>query len=118
MIILNKENVVYSLVCILIGVLVTHGTRSVPIMLIKGKIKNQFVRSLLDYIPFAVISFLTFPSVFDIQGMSKIPTICGFLTAVFLAYKGKNLLIVAMGATLVSLILMLVCPHLGGVFTV
>ena len=115
---MSKSNVFYNLVCILIAVLVTHGTRSVPIMVVKGKIKNQFIRSLLEYIPFAVISFLTFPSVFDIKGMSKIPTIFGFLTAVILSYKGKNLLIVAMGATLVSLIFMLTCPHLGGIFTI
>lgn len=115
---LNKSNVFYNLVCILIAVLVTHSTRTVPIMVIKGKIKNQFIRSLLDYIPFAVISFLTFPSVFDIKGMGKIPTILGFLTAVVLSYKGKNLFVVALGATLVSLIFMLICPHLGGIFTI
>lgn len=109
---MNVNNVTYSLVCILIAVLVTHGTRAIPIMLVKGKIKNQFVRSLLDYIPFAVISFLTFPSVFTIKGMGIIPNICGFLTAVFLSYKGKNLLIVVIGATLVSLILMLISEHL------
>lgn len=107
------NNIVYNLVCILILLLVTHATRAVPIMLIKGKIKNQFIRSLLDYIPFAVISFLTFPSCFEMKGMGIIPNLAGFFAAVFLSYKNKNLLVVAAGATVVSLIFMLVMPYLG-----
>lgn len=110
------NNIVYNLVCILILLLVTHATRAVPIMLIKGKIKNQFVRSLLDYIPFAVISFLTFPSVFEVKDMGIVPNLAGFLAAVFLSYKGKNLLIVAAGATIASLIFMLIVPHINGIF--
>ena len=110
------NNVVYNVVCILILVLVTHATRAVPVMLIKGKIKNLFVRSLLDYIPFAVISFLTFPSSFEMKGMGVLPNLAGFFAAVFLSYKGKNLLVVSLGATLVSLLLMLVEPHLSGLF--
>lgn len=100
----------YNLICIAILILVTHSTRAIPIMLIKGKIKNQFVRSLLDYIPFAVISFLTFPSVFEVKDMSFVANIGGFIAAVVLAYMEKNLLIVAAGATLASLALMFVVP--------
>ena len=99
------HNVTYNLVCILILILVTYATRALPITIVKGKIKNRFISSLLDYIPFAVISFLTFPHVFEIKGMNIIPNLAGFLAAVFLSYKGKNLLIVALGATLVSLVL-------------
>ena len=101
------QNVTYNLVCILILVLVTYATRALPITLIKGKIKNPFFASLLDYIPFAVISFLTFPHVFEIKGMSIVPNLAGFLAAAFLSYKGKSLLIVSLGATLVSLVLMI-----------
>ena len=113
---MSKSNVFYNLVCILIAVLVTHGTRSVPIMVVKGKIKNQFIRSLLDYIPFAVISFLTFPAVFQVRNMGIVPNIAGFLAAVFLSYKGKNLLVVAAGATLASLVFMLLSPYFGNIF--
>jgi len=113
---MGVQNVTYNLLCIMILILVTYATRALPITLIKGKIKNQFIRSLLDYIPFAVISFLTFPSVFEVKDMGVIPNICGFLTAVFLSYKGKNLLIVAAGATVVSLILMLIMPYFSGIF--
>lgn len=101
----------YGLICVLIAVLVTHATRCVPIMLVKGKIKNRFVRSLFDYIPFAVISSLAFPHVFEIEGMSLAACICGFLVAGVLSYRGKNLLFVVLGATLASLVVMLVFPH-------
>lgn len=104
------HNMTYNFVCILILLLVTHATRAIPIMLIKGKIKNRFVRSLLDYIPFAVISFLTFPSVFEVKDMGIVANIGGFIAAVILAYMEKNLLIVAAGATLTSLALMLAIP--------
>lgn|GEM_PF-1825216 len=113
---MNIQNFTYNIVCILILILVTHATRALPIMLIKGKIKNQFIRSLLDYIPFAVISFLTFPAVFQVRKMGIVPNIAGFLAAVFLSYKGKNLLVVAAGATLASLVFMLLSPYFGNIF--
>lgn len=111
---MNMHNITYNLICILILLLVTHATRAVPITLIKCKIKNRFVASLLDYIPFAVISFLTFPSVFEIKGMGLVPNLAGFLAAVLLSYKEKNLLVVSLSATLVSLLLMFVEPYFCG----
>ena len=55
---MSKSNVFYNLVCILIAVLVTHGTRSVPIMVVKGKIKNQFIHSLAINNSFIKINFI------------------------------------------------------------
>lgn len=76
---------------------VTYLVRSVPLVLVKGKIKNRFILSFLHYIPYAVLSVMTIPAIFYATG-EAVSAIAGFVVAVFLAYREKSLLQVAAAA--------------------
>ena len=78
---------------------VTYLIRAIPFVLINKKIENRFINSFLYYIPYTVLSAMTFPAILYATG-SMISAAAGLLTAIFIAYKGKGLLVVAIGACL------------------
>lgn len=78
---------------------VTYLIRVIPFVLINKKIENRFINSFLYYIPYTVLSAMTFPAILYATG-SMISAAVGLLTAILIAYKGKGLLIVAIGACL------------------
>lgn len=43
---------------------VTYLIRMIPFTLFKKKIKSRFIQSVLYYIPYAVLSAMTFPAIF------------------------------------------------------
>lgn len=90
---------------------VTYLIRVIPFVLINKKIENRFINSFLYYIPYTVLAAMTFPAILYATG-SIISAAAGLLTAIFIAYKGKGLLTVAVGACLAVLIVelaMMVC---------
>lgn len=76
---------------------VTYLVRAVPLVLVKGKIRNRFILSFLHYIPYAVLSVMTIPAIFYATG-DAVSAVAGFVVAVFLAYREKSLLQVAAAA--------------------
>ena len=93
----------YILVCIGVMALVTYLIRAVPMVLFRKKIQNRWVRSFLFYVPYTVLSAMTFPAVFSSTG-SVASSVAGTFTALVLAYCKKGLLTVAVGATLAAFI--------------
>ncbi|MEG0176264.1 AzlD domain-containing protein [Anaerorhabdus sp.] len=91
----------------LLYLLVTAGTtyllRVIPLIFIKGKIKNKWISSFLFYMPYAVLSAMTFPAIIN-STASPISAIAGLITALVLAYKEKGLLTVALYACAVVFI--------------
>lgn len=77
--------------------LVTYLVRVVPMVIFRNKITNVRVKSFLYYVPYAVLSAMTFPGIFTSTGTYP-SAIAGCAIAVLLAYKGKGLLTVAVGA--------------------
>lgn len=77
---------------------VTYLVRVVPFVLVKNKIENIYVRSFLGYIPYAVLAAMTVPGVFYSTRYTA-SAICGFITAIILAYFGKSLITVALSAS-------------------
>lgn len=75
----------------------TYLIRAVPFALIHQKIENRFIKSFLHYIPFAVLSAMTFPAILHATD-SVISAAIGFGTAVLFAWKGKSLTTVAVAA--------------------
>lgn len=73
---------------------VTYLIRMLPLVLIKKKLKNRFLKSFLYYIPYAVLSVMTVPAIFTSTG-SVVSATAGFVTAVILAYFERGLLTVA-----------------------
>lgn len=86
---------------------VTYLLRVIPFVLINKKIENKFINSFLYYIPYTVLTAMTFPAILYATG-SLVSAIAGLLVAVLIAYKGKGLLTVAVGACLAVLIVELI----------
>ena len=89
-------------------VIVTYLIRAVPFVLFRKKIENAHLKAFFEYIPYAVLSSMTFPSILYSTD-SVLSAAAGLFVALFLSWRGKSLLIVAIGTCLaaftVSLIL-------------
>ena len=75
----------------------TYLIRAIPFALVNKKIENQFIKSFLYYIPFAVLSAMTFPAILYATD-SIISAVVGFVVAILFAWKGKSLTTVAVAA--------------------
>lgn len=85
------------LVCVALMALVTYVPRVLPVTIFRKQLRSRFIRSFLDYTPYAVLGALTFPDVFTSTG-HLYSAVGGTLVAVALGYKGKSLVVVAMAA--------------------
>ena len=95
------------LLCTAIMAVTTYLIRMLPMAAVRTKVKSVFVRSFLYYVPYAVLSAMTFPSILYAAG-SLISGIIGCTAAVILAYLNKSLLTVAVSATGDALIVQLI----------
>ena len=89
---------------------VTYLVRMLPLVLVRKKITNRYIRSFLYYIPYSVLSVMTVPAIFFSTG-SIVSAVVGCAVAVLLAYLKKSLIVVAAsasGAVLVTELLLLV----------
>ena len=86
-----------AFICVALMALVTYIPRVLPVTIFRKQIKSRFIRSFLDYTPYAVLGALTFPDVFTSTG-HMYSAVGGTLVAVALGYKGKSLVVVAMAA--------------------
>lgn len=75
----------------------TYLIRAVPFALVQRKITNRFLRSFLYYIPYAVLTAMTFPAVLFAAGNVAAAAV-GFAAAILFALKGKGLTTVAIAA--------------------
>ncbi len=94
-------NLTYCLICIFLMALVTYLPRVLPITLFRGEIKSRYIRTFLNYTPYAVLGALTFPDIFLSTG-SIVPSAAGTAAAFILAYFKQGLVVVAVGAILAS----------------
>lgn len=77
--------------------LTTYLIRVIPMVLFRKPIENAFVQSFLYYVPYAVLSAMTFPAIL----LSDLPLAAGAagtLAALLCAWKGHSLLSVAAAA--------------------
>ncbi|MBO5198237.1 MAG: AzlD domain-containing protein [Lachnospiraceae bacterium] len=86
-----------AFIAVLIMALVTYIPRALPFVAFRKKIKSRFIKSFLQYVPYAVLGALTFPDVFYSTG-NLATAVCGTVTALILAFLGKGLVVVAGGA--------------------
>ena len=64
----------------------TYLIRAIPFAAVRGKIKSRFLNSVLYYIPYAVLSAMTFPAIFFSTGnvvTSAVGTVIALVTAFF-----------------------------------
>ena len=51
-----------------IMILTTNLIRILPVTLIRGKIRNRFIRSFLYYVPYVTLAVMTVPAIIDAAG--------------------------------------------------
>lgn len=76
---------------------VTYLIRMIPFTLFRKKIKSRFIQSVLYYIPYAVLSAMTFPAIFYSTD-NTVTAIVGTVIAIILAYFKLPLTVVALAA--------------------
>ncbi|MBQ4577816.1 MAG: AzlD domain-containing protein [Clostridia bacterium] len=82
---------------------VTYLIRAIPFTLFRKKVTSPFFRSLLHYIPYAVLSAMTIPAIFTSTG-NALTSLAGTAVALVLAYLGKPLIVVALAGSAASLL--------------
>lgn len=76
---------------------VTYLIRMLPFTLVRKKIKSRFFRSLMYYIPYAVLAAMTIPAIFSSTG--SLPTaLVGTAAAFLTAWCDLPLIVVALVA--------------------
>ena len=71
--------------------------RTLPFVAAKRKIENRFIRSFLQYIPYAVLTAMTLPAVLYATDYIASAAV-GLAVAILFAYRGKSLTVVAIAA--------------------
>lgn len=93
----------YTLIAVLLMALVTYIPRVLPISIFRKEIKSKYIKSFLQYVPYAVLGALTFPDIINSTGNYQ-TALFGTVVALILAYMGKSLVVVALGAILTVLV--------------
>ena len=76
----------------------TYLIRVIPFAAVRGKIRSRFINSVLFYIPYAVLSAMTFPAIFFATG-NVITSSVGTVIALVMAYFDLPLIAVALGSS-------------------
>lgn len=83
--------------------LTTYLIRVIPFAAVRGKIRSRFINSVLYYIPYAVLSAMTFPAIFYATGNTLTASV-GTVVALLLAYFEVPLIVVALSSSAVAFI--------------
>lgn len=83
--------------------LVTYLIRMIPLTVFRKKIRNRFLLSFLQYVPYACLMAMTFPAIFA-STPHPASAIAGVVTAITLAFFGKGLAVVS-GAACITVFL-------------
>ena len=85
----------------------TYLIRAIPFAAVRGKIKSRFINSVLYYIPYAVLSAMTFPAIFFATG-DVISSSVGTVVALVMAFFDLPLIVVALSSSAAALITSLI----------
>lgn len=76
----------------------TYLIRAIPFAAMQKKVKSPFIKSFLYYIPYTVLSAMTFPAALYATG-NELAAAAGLVVAVILAVLGKGLTVVAVASS-------------------
>lgn len=92
---MNETLMICAYLLVMAGV--TYLIRAVPLVAFRRRIRSRFVRSMMYYLPYAVLSAMVLPAVFSSTG-SIVTAAVGLLVAIVLAFFDRSLIVVALGA--------------------
>lgn len=76
---------------------VTYVLRAVPLLLVRGELRNRRLRTFLEFTPYAVLTAMTLPAVIHATAHWW-SGVAGIVAAIVLAWRGMSLMPVAIGA--------------------
>ncbi|MGM9658996.1 MAG: AzlD domain-containing protein [Faecousia sp.] len=83
--------------------LTTYLIRVLPLTIFRKPIRSRFLRSFLHYVPYACLTAMTFPAILS-STASILSGAAALIVAIFLAYRGKSLIVVALSSSAAVLI--------------
>ena len=83
-----------TIIYILLAIVVTNLIRVTPMVLIKGQIRNRFVRSFLCYVPYVTLAVMTFPDMI-LASPTPLPGLLALLAGIIAAWLRLGLFPVA-----------------------
>lgn len=92
---------VYLISGIVVMALVTYIPRVLPLVLFRKEIKSKFLKSVLFYIPYAVLGALTFPSIFYVT-KDTATAVAATVVSIIAAYFEQSLVVVALAAIMAA----------------
>lgn len=93
-----------KLYLMLIMAVTTYLVRMIPFVAFRKKITNPFFRSLVYYMPYAILSAMTFPLI--IYSTECIPAACGgLIIGILLGYLERSLIEISLSVSAVALII-------------
>lgn len=101
------DKILYAFLMVLAMAVITYLIRLIPMILFKKKIKNRFINSLLYYIPYAVLSAMTFPFIIFSSG-HVVSAVVGTAVALISAFTKRSLVTTALFASASVLIVELI----------
>lgn len=93
---------------ILVAAAVSCLIRILPLTLIRGKIKNQFIRSFLYYVPYVTLAVMTFPAIITAPQV-PFAGIIALIVGIIAAWRGLNM----MGIASLCCIVVFLCETLS-----
>lgn len=111
----SMENVA---IAVLLMALTTYLIRVIPIGFVRRKMEHEWIKDFLYYIPFCVLSAMTFPDVFysttpaGATSTHFVSATIATMVAIVLAWKNKGLVRVALVAVLAAIIIEILIPIL------
>lgn len=87
--------------------LVTIAIRLLPLTLIRGRIKNRFLRSFLYYVPYVTLAVMTFPAILTAT-QTPVSGALALITGILLAWYGASLFKVSASCCLVVFLVELI----------
>ena len=94
----------YNWICIALMAGTCYLIRVLPLTLIRKPIKNRFIRSFLFYVPYATLSVMTVPAIWQAT-RSPLAGAAALLAGIVLAWFGAGLFPVAVACCAVVLVL-------------
>lgn len=78
--------------------LTTYLIRVIPMTVLRKPIRSRFLRSFLYYVPYCCLTAMTFPAILS-STEHLLSGAAALVVAVWLAYRGKSLIVVALSSS-------------------
>lgn len=106
----------YVIVCMFLMFLTTYLIRVIPIGFVRKKMENLWIQDFIYYIPFSVLSAMTFPDVLysttatGAEPHISVSAVVATAVAIIMAWRKRGLVEVAIVAVLVAIAVELLLP--------